>query len=137
MIEAGMTNRAKADFLKGVHQPTDEYRMALYSDRADLSCDTAKYTAAEEVRGQGYTPGGQKLQGYKCGLSGNCAYITFAPVQWDNSTIAARAGLIYNVTRGGAAVTVVDFGEVKKSSVGLFRVEFPEPSEDGAVIWIS
>lgn len=137
MIEAGMVNRAKADFLRGVHQPTDDYRIALYTDRADLTCDTAKYTAAEEVRGQGYTAGGNKLQGYRNGVVGSTGFITFAPVQWDNSTLAARAGLIYNATRGNAAVAVVDFGEVKKSSVGLFRIEFPEPSEDGAVIWIS
>jgi hypothetical protein len=137
MIEAGLVNRAKLDFLRGLHQPADEYKIALYTDRADLGDETQKYSAAEEVRGQGYTAGGSRLQGYKAGLIDGLAYITFAPVQWDNSTLSARGALIYNATRGNAAVAVVDFGEMKKSSIGLFRIEFPQPSSDGAVIWIA
>lgn len=137
MIQAGMCNRAKLDFLKGVHQPTDQYRIALYMDRAKLSPETDRYTGDGEVHGPGYTTGGALLSGYKAGLIGEVAFITFNPVDWQNSTITARGALIFNASKGNAAVVVMDFGEVKKSSVGLFRVEFPTPSEEGAVIWFA
>lgn len=137
MIEAGMVNRAKLDFLQGVHAPTDQYRIALYTDRADLNAGTSKYTGAEEVRGQGYSAGGALLKGYKAGVADDVAYITFDPIDWQNSSIAAQGALIYNSSKGDAAIVVVDFGELKKSSVGLFRVEFPTPSSEGAVIWIA
>lgn len=135
MIEAGMCNRAKLDFLKGVHQPGDQYRIALFTEKAKLNADTDRYTSEGEVRGQGYTLGGVTLSGYKAGLIGDVAFITFNPAEWVNSSIAARGGLIFNASKGSAAVVVLDFGELKKSSVGLFRVEFPTPSQDGAVIW--
>lgn len=137
MIKPGMVNRAKLDFLKGLHQPNDKYMLALYSERADLNPDTVRYTGAEEVRGHGYTAGGIELNGYKGEIHGDCACITFDPATWNNSSIEARAGLIYNATRGNSAVVVVDFGATRKSSVGMFRVEFPQPSTDGAVIWIA
>lgn len=137
MIEAGMVNRAKLDFLSGLHQPNDEYYIALYTDRADLSLNTQKYTIAEEVRAPGYEAGGKKLMGYKSGIIDDLAYITFSATEWQNSSIAAKGAMIYNASKGDVAVVVLNFEEVKKSSVGLFRIEFPTPSEDGAVIWIA
>jgi hypothetical protein len=136
MIEAGMVSRAKLDFLQGLHQPGDDYRIALYTERADLGPETAKYTSAEEVRGQGYEITGAKLKGYKSGIVDQAAYITFNTVDWPNSSIAAQGAMIYNASKGNAAIVVIDFDTVQKSSIGLFRVEFPEPSEYGAVIWI-
>ena len=136
MIEAGMVSRAKLDFLQGVHQPGDDYRIALYTERADLGPEVTKYTSAEEVRGQGYEVTGAKLKGYKSGIIDQAAYITFNTVDWPNSSIAAQGALIYNASKGNAAIVVIDFNTVQKSSIGLFRVEFPEPSEYGAVIWI-
>jgi hypothetical protein len=136
MIKAGMVNRAKLDFLRGVHQPNDDYRIALYSDRADLGPDTAKYTYAEEVRAPGYNGGGARLTGYKTGMIDGVAYIHFDPVEWDNSTIKAAGALIYNATKGDAAIVALNFGATKESSVGLFKIQFPEPSKNGAVIWI-
>jgi hypothetical protein len=137
MIEAGMVDRAKLDFLKGVHQPNDEYRLALYTDRADLNTSTQRYTYAEEVQAPGYEAGGIRLMGYKAGIIDGVAYITFNAADWQNSTISARGAIIYNASKGDAAVVVIDFGETMKSSVGLFRVEFPVPSVNGAVIWLA
>lgn len=137
MIQAGMVDRAKLDFLKGLHQPNDEYKIALYTDRADINSATQRYTYAEEVQAQGYEAGGVVLQGYKAGIIDDIAYITFNVADWQNSSIAARGGMIYNATKGSAAIVVVDFGETMKSSVGLFRVEFPVPSVNGAVIWLA
>ena len=137
MIEAGMVNRAKLDFLHGLHQANDEYYISLYTDRADLSLNTQKYTVAEEVRANGYESGGKKLLGYKSGMIGELAYITFNSIEWQNSSISAKGAMIYNASKGDVALVVLNFEEVKKSSVGLFRIEFPVPSEDGAVIWIA
>lgn len=137
MIEAGLVNSAKLEFLRGVHQPTDKYKIALYSDKAKLNSATTRYSAAGEVDGSGYYAGGAELKGCQTGLLGEVAFMTFDPVEFQNSSIAARGALIYNATRGNAAVVVVDFGEVKKSSVGLFRVEFPNPSKGGAIIWLA
>jgi hypothetical protein len=136
MIEAGMVSRAKLDFLQGVHQPGDDYRIALYTEAASLGPNTTKYTKVAEVRGQGYEVAGAKLKGYSSGIIDSAAYISFNTVDWPNSSIEAKGAMIYNASKDNAAIVIIDFDTVQKSSIGLFRVEFPEPSEYGAVIWI-
>ena len=49
MITAGLTVSYKRDLLQGVHQPDDVYKMALYTEDAELSPATTHYTATEEV----------------------------------------------------------------------------------------
>ena len=58
MIAQGIALEAKRQFLIGMHQPTDTYKIALYTKRANIGPATAHYTDEGEVSGQGYTRGG-------------------------------------------------------------------------------
>lgn len=126
MIQAGACEAARLAFIDGLHQPGDAYYLALYEEGANLGPKTDKYTSNGECKGQGYTPGGVLLKGRKTGLVNGKACLTFTvnPV-WNPSTLSARGALLYNQTRGGAAITVIDFGEVLTSKNGLLELEMP------------
>jgi hypothetical protein len=123
------------DLARSLFQPMDEYRIALYSDKANLSPMTEKYTTDGEVIGApGYTAGGQVLTGMTVVMDGPTAVIDWADVVWPNSTIVARGALIFNATRN-RAVVILDFGPSPagdprgySSTNGNFLVPFPEPN---------
>jgi hypothetical protein len=115
----------KVDLWNGVHQPGDEYRMALYTGAASLDEDTAAYTATGEVVGVGYTAGGQVLTGRVVALDGVVAYLSFDDPVWDPATIAADGALVYNATRSNKALAVFAFGSTVSSTNGPFTVDLP------------
>jgi hypothetical protein len=115
----------KVDLWNGVHQPGDEYRMALYTGAATLNEDTAAYTATGEVVGAGYTAGGQVLTGRVVALDGAVAYLSFDDPVWDPATIAADGALVYNATRSNKALAVFAFGSTVSSTNGPFTVDLP------------
>lgn len=119
---------SKLALLTGVHQRGDEYRIALYENAAP----EGKYAAAGESGGQGYTPGGQVLGGYKAGLAGNVAYVswTVSP-KWERASIKASEAIIYNVSKGGAVLMVLHFDDQYTSKNGPFEVEFPASGATG------
>src|SRR6266581_3256814 len=126
MIKQGLTNVFGFDVLKGVHTPQDVYRMALYSDAADLSAETSVYTTKAEVIGQGYGAGGLTLTGYKAVLEGGTASITWNDPMWPNATISARGALIYNYSKHNRALVVLDLGKIFTSTNGDFKVFLPD-----------
>jgi hypothetical protein len=125
MITTAVANSFKSEILQGIHQPTDDYKLALYSSTATLGEGTAAYSASNEVSGDGYTAGGQSLAGFSVALSGSAAQLTFDDVVWDPATITARGGLIYNATRGNKAVASFDFGADITSTNGPFTASVP------------
>lgn len=133
-IAAAMTTSFKADLLAGVHQPGDEYKIALYTSAATLGAATAAYAATNEVSGTGYTAGGKSLAGRTAGSGGGVAWIDFDDVSWESANITARGALIYNATRANKAVAVLDFGSDISSSGATFTVEFPAPAAATALI---
>lgn len=137
MIVSGLCTAAKRDFLMGVHTPSDEYRIALYTARADLSPATTVYTAVGEVSGPGYVRGGQPLVGYRCGIDGGVAVMGWleAPV-WHNASLSASGALIYNASKGNRALVVVDFGQAVSSTNGDYRLLLPPPTAETALIRI-
>jgi hypothetical protein len=125
-ITAGNANSWKQDAIDGVHQPGDNYKIALYTSAATLNKSTTAYTSSNEAAGSGYTAGGMSLSGRVSGLSGDTAYMHFTVnPQWTNTSITARGALIYNATRGNKAVTVLDFGADFTSTNGNFLVQLP------------
>jgi hypothetical protein len=62
MIAQGIALSAKQAFLLGVHQPTDTYKLALYSSRATIGPELATYTENGEISGQGYQRGGYESE---------------------------------------------------------------------------
>ena len=115
----------KEDLFNGVHQPGDDYAIALYdSATATLNKSTTAYTATGEVSGLGYTAGGKSLTGRRVGSSADLRYLTFDNPVWTTSTITADAALIYNKTRSNKALGVLKF--TTASSVnGPFTIQLP------------
>lgn len=133
-ITAALVNSFKAQLLAGVHQPGDDYKIALYSSNATLNKGTTAYTAAGETVGTGYTAGGVSLSGYSAGASGDVAWIDWSDPVWNNSTFTARGALIYNATRANAAVAVLDFGADVSSTNTPFTVQMPVAGPTTAVV---
>jgi hypothetical protein len=128
VIIQAFCNVAKLDFLRGVHQPDDDYRMALYRETATLDKATERYTTDGEIAGPGYEAGGQPLAGIQVDLSGDDAFITWDDPVWPNATIEADGALIYNASRGDRALEVLRFENAPvRSTNGPFRVPLPAP----------
>jgi hypothetical protein len=125
-ITTAICNSYKKEVLEGVHESTDTYKVALYTDSATLGASTTAYSSTNEVaNGNGYTTGGLTLSGFATGLDGSTAYLTFADPQWTTATITARGCLIYNSSQSNKAVAAFDFGQNVSSTNGTFTIDFP------------
>jgi hypothetical protein len=62
-ITQAFCNQAKLDFINGVIQPGDTFRIALYTSAATLDATTLVYTATSEAVGAGYVAKGLLLAG--------------------------------------------------------------------------
>ena len=113
------------------------YKIALYTNSADLGAATAVYTTANEASGTNYVPGGRDLVITAPTTSGTTALLTFATVTWANVTVTARGALIYQVGGTTPAVAVLDFGTDKQATAGSFAIQFPTANADNAIIRIA
>lgn len=114
------------DLARGIHRPTDTYKLALYQGSASLSARTSVYSAAHEVPdGPGYKAGGCVVSGYHVTEAGIC----FDDPCFEKATITNPVGaLIYNASKGDRAVVVIRFHEPVASVLGLFDVDLPNPT---------
>lgn len=137
-IVHGSCNSYVEEAIRGVHQESDVYKLALFTDSADLGKETTQYSSPDssEVVASGYTEGGQVLTGFAVSRDENVAIIDFDDVVWNPSTITARGALIYNSSRGNKAVTVIDFGANKASTNAPFSVLMPSPTKTEGLIRI-
>jgi hypothetical protein len=126
----------KLELLQGIHDfRADQFMMALYTADAALSPDTTAYITDGEISGPGYAPGGQELVNVQIlGPVARASYVTFDDPIWEDSTLSARGGLIYNFSKGQRAVAVVDFLTTLTSNTGPFQVRFPSPGPGTALI---
>lgn len=123
-ILSGLGLAAKLSWLESMRG--DKCMLALYDASASLSPVSMTYTPANEVKGQGYSAGGQALQGYECGVSAMSAVATWTQtVVWKNATIRARGAVIYNASKGNIIVAVIDFGQDVTSTNGDYKVRIP------------
>lgn len=125
MITTGLVGRL--NFLRGVHTPGDVYRIALYKPTATLHPrSTLVYSPVEEVFGAGYEGGGQLLKGLRYDENPEYAWMSWTKApKWDDATITARGALIYNQSKQGLVLAVLDFGETVVSTNGPFEVPLP------------
>lgn len=126
MIEPCIPAKAKADFLLGVHQPGDTYMLALYTSEADLGMATASYTPFGEVDAKGYNPGGMELSAPRVTAAPTGGVMSFKSLKWTNASITARGAMVYNASKAGAVLAVLDFGKDITSTDGTFFLEMPE-----------
>jgi len=137
MIIHGIALEAKKALITGVHQPGDDYRIALYSASAKIGPTTKTYTTEGEIKGIGYNAGGVALKGHRTGIIGKNAFITFDDVVLKSATFAAAGAMIYNASKGNAALIVLSIGSEKHVYNSTFELKFPKPTETSALILLA
>ena len=138
MITPGLCYSYLGEVLAGIHQPGDEYRVALYTENATVSPSSKIYTPAGEVpTAGGYSAGGRILTGFSVFTSPTGAFADFADALWPNATITARGAMIYNASKGKRALLVLDFGSNISATAGSFSLIFPPPTAAEALIRLS
>jgi hypothetical protein len=140
MITAGITNSFKEQLPLGVHDfDTDVLKIALYTADAELGPLTSVYTAADEVVGVGYTATGQILTGVTVSLSESLgvAFISFNNPTWPAATFTTRGALIYNSSKAGKSIAVLNFGLNQTMLSQQFQIQLPTNDAESALIRIS
>jgi hypothetical protein len=123
-------NSFKTALLNGdVDFSGDTFKIALYTNSANLNENTSIYTADGEVVAAGYTAGGVVLTPTVSATEG-VSFVSFANVSWSGA-ITARGALIYK--DGGSAVCVLDFG-ADRTSTTTFTVQFPPATSTSAIL---
>lgn len=140
MITAGLTNSFKEQLLLGVHDfDTDVLKIALYTADAELSPLTLEYTSANEVVGVGYTATGQILTGVTVSLSESLgiAFVSFNNPTWPAATFTTRGALIYNSSKAGKSIAVLNFGLNQTMLSQQFQIQLPTNDAESAIIRIN
>jgi hypothetical protein len=128
------TTSFKKELYQGIHDLlTDEIRIALYTAFADLNEGTTLYSSTNEITGTGYTATGEVMTGVTVQSSGSTAYVSFANVTWSPAAFTARCALIYNATKGGKSIAVLDFGS-DKTAANTFTITMPANTPSAALI---
>ena len=137
-ISQALTTSFKLDILDGVHDlNTDVIKIALYTSAAVLGATTTVYTTLNETTGTAYVAGGNTLTGATITTSGTTAFATFDNSLWSAASFVARGALIYNSSKGGKSIAVLDFGGDQTVSNGDFAVIFPAANASDAIIRIA
>jgi len=141
MIIQSYTTSFLKQLLEGVHDfrssDGDVFKLALYTEDANLNINTTEYSTTGEVVATGYTSGGITLTNVNPSIYNSCAISDFDDVSW-TAEITARGALIYNTTPAhtysNPSVVVLDFGINRVSTNGVFRVQFPLATDATAII---
>ena len=140
MITAGLTNTFKEQLLLGVHDfRTDVLKIALYTADAELGPLTPEYTSSNEVVGTAYVATGQVLTGVTVSLSESLgiAYVSFNNPTWNAATFTTRGALIYNSSKAGKSIAVLNFGLNQSVLSQQFQIQLPTDDAESALIRIS
>jgi hypothetical protein len=127
------TTSFKAECWQAVHNLlTDQVKMALYTNAADIDQNTAVYTTAGEVTTPGYVAGGVVMTSPTIGTSNFTAFADWADVVFP-VPLTARYALIYNASKGNKSIAVLDFGS-DKTSLTAFSVALPPNTATTALL---
>lgn len=141
-ITQAMCTSFKVELLGAVHDfdsvTGDTFKIALFTEDADLGAATTTYSATNETSGTGYTAGGVDLVlTIDPTAGGTTAYVDFENAVWADATISAAGALIYNSTKGNTAVAVLSFGGTVSATAGAFTVQFPAAGASTAILRIA
>lgn len=152
MIIQAFCSSFKQQLLEGVHNFRASgghvFKMALYTELANLNSTTTTYSPDGEVpmNGNGYITGGLILTNISPSVYNNSGICSFSDAVWDLATFSARGALIYNTTPNSLvyvnpACVVLDFGitrnAVSSSGYPVFTVKMPQATDATAVIRIN
>ena len=135
----------KKQLLEGVHDfrtvGGDTFKIALYTEAANLNSTTTGYSTTGEISGGGYAAGGLALTNIgptEYNLAGVCSFQT---ATWLAATFSARGALIYNTTPAHSytnpACLVLDFGTTRFAVNNRFEVQFPQITDLSAIVRIN
>jgi hypothetical protein len=101
---------AKGNWLGGLYQSTDTYKIAFYTDSATWDATTEQYAATNEVSGSGYGAGGFTLDSFAFGTSSTTYWIDFADEVNNPVTFSAASTcvIIYDDTAADTSCTGSD-----------------------------
>jgi hypothetical protein len=145
MIVQAFCTSFKKQLLEGVHDfrvvGGDVFKIALYTEAANINATTSQYTTTGEISGTGYTAGGLTLTNIapsEYNLAGVCSFET---ATWAGASFSARGALIYNTTPAhtytNPACLVLDFGTTRFAVSNSFSVQFPQITDLSAIIRIN
>jgi hypothetical protein len=141
MINSAYCTSFKKQLLEGAHDfrvGENVFKIALYTEAANLNANTTSYTTAGEIVGSGYTAGGLVLTQSNPAQFAASGIVTFSNVSWVGSTISARGALIYNSTPvhtyTNPACIVLDFGITRTAFNNTFEIRFPAATDQTAII---
>ena len=136
-IIQGATTGLKYLSLTGdVNFNTDDFKIALYTEEADLSpnMEPSTYSTTNEVVGAGYTAGGNEvIPTVSFDFDTNSAYVNFADTSWTSATFTARGAVIYQVG-SLEMMAILDFGSNVTVDNNTFNVTFPPDTVTEALI---
>ena len=152
-ITQAMCTLFKMDVMLGDHHlDTDDIRIALYSDQANLAATTDAYITTAEITntaGSAYVAGGQRLT-FDSGATpavvavaenGTSGVFDADDPEWTTASFTANGALIYNKTlytadNSKGAIAVLAFGGNFAVSAGTFKIVLPAPTASNAIIRI-
>jgi hypothetical protein len=134
----------KQQLLEGAHDfratTGDIFKVALYTELANLNASTTAYTSANEIVASGYTAGGATLTNISPSQYNLAGVASFQSVTW-TGPISARGALIYNTTPThtytNPACLVLDFGVTRYAANGTFTLNFPQITDLSAIVRIN
>jgi hypothetical protein len=125
----------KAELLQAVHElDSDNLKIALYGESADIGPDTTEYTTTGEVVGTGYTAGGQELTNQTVMQSNGSAWVTWDNPSWPGASFYASGAMIYNATVDNKAIMILNFGTARLFTSTSNTVTFPASGSDTALM---
>ena len=143
-IIQGMCASFKKQLLEAVHDfrvGGDTFKIALYSEAANIGPQTTEYTTDGEITGAGYSAGGLVLTNINPASMGISGIAGFSNPVWESATFSARGALIYNTTPShtytNPACIVLDFGIIRSVSAQTFTVIMPVLTDSNALVRIT
>lgn len=140
-ITQALTNSFRTEIFQGLHNFSNPgghtFKLALYTNSANLNANTSFYTTSGEVSGTGYAAGGVILTSITPVIAEGVVTLDFQDVTIASSTITARGAMIYNATSANRSVAIFDFGIDRSTNNAPFVIIFPSPTANGAVIRLS
>ena len=148
-LTQAMCSSFKQELLVATHNFTlttgDVIKCALFKGNASITgtygAATTNYSAmtagSDENTGTAYVATGNSLTNVTPVLSGTTVICDFADTTWSAATITTRGALLYNSSKSGKAIAVLDFGSDKTSTAGDFSIVWPTADATNAIIRIA
>lgn len=137
-ITTAVCTSFKEELANAIHDfDNDTFKLALYTNSANLDANTTQYTTSGEVVGSGYTSGGKIITGLTVTKSGSTVIIDFDDVLWTSSTFTTRGALLYNQSKANRTIGVWNFGTDKSAAGSDFTVIVPPATVAAAVLRIA